>query len=60
MIGLVWWDVPIILTFRRLKQEDFTFETILGYIASLRSAKATYKDLVSENPKTNKITFNAF
>lgn len=31
--------MPVILAFRRLRQEDYKFETILGYIVSSRSAQ---------------------
>lgn len=34
----MWWHIPIIPAFGRLRQEDYEVEAILGYIVSLGSA----------------------
>jgi hypothetical protein len=34
VIKLVWWYMPVIPVFGRLRQEDYEFEVSLDYIAS--------------------------
>jgi ABC-type nickel/cobalt efflux system permease component RcnA len=48
--------MPGISVLRRLQQEDHNFEISLGYIVSLRSARAIQKDSVSKHNKTKQNT----
>jgi hypothetical protein len=59
----VWWDIPVILALKRLRQEDLKFESSLGYaVNSCLKNKTTptqkYPKQKNVNNKNSKTTTN--